>query len=270
MNGAIYRGDFKTGAGAVFIPGAGLPAVGTEYERRHDRLWVAGGASGQVRVYNATTGALLQTYQFTAGEFLNDLVVHRGAVYVTNSNAQQLQVIPLGPGGALPAPNQAFVRPISGDLVYTTGFNANGIASHGRWLFVVQSNKGLLFRVNPATGVATQIDLGGQSVTQRRRRRGPRPAHLRRAQPAQPGRRLPGERLVLGSDAARQPDQPVAGRADDRHVLRQVLLCRQRAVRHATDAGHDVLDRPAPQAAVGFAAGASGAAYSQISWSTGA
>ena len=42
-----------------------------------------------------------QTYHFTAG-FLNDVVVTSHAVYVTDSNIQQLIVIPLGRHGACP------------------------------------------------------------------------------------------------------------------------------------------------------------------------
>ena len=55
--------------------------------------------------------------------------------------------------------------PLTGDLVYEAGFNANGIAARGGWLVLVQSNTGLLFRVNPRTGVTRQIDTGGYLVT---------------------------------------------------------------------------------------------------------
>ena len=43
------------------------------------------------------------------------------------------------------------------------GTSANGIARtpDGKALLVIQSSTGLLFRVNPATGFATQVDLGG-------------------------------------------------------------------------------------------------------------
>ena len=47
------------------------------------------------------------------------------------------------------------------------GFNANGIAEtpDHRALLVVQSATETLFRVNPRTGVATQVDLGGYALT---------------------------------------------------------------------------------------------------------
>jgi hypothetical protein len=103
-DGAIYRGDLRTGAGAVLVPGTpGDVAVGLEYDQRRDRLWVAGGATGTVSVYDASTGARLARYQLAApgGAFLNDLVVTREAVYVTDSNDDVLYRIPLGPAGAL-------------------------------------------------------------------------------------------------------------------------------------------------------------------------
>ena len=54
---------------------------------------------------------------------------------------------------------------LTGDLSYSAGFNANGIAARGGWLVLVQSNEGLLFKVNPRTGETTQIDTGGVLVT---------------------------------------------------------------------------------------------------------
>ena len=86
VNGAIYRGDLDSGLGATFVEGAaGRFAAGTFYEERNDRLWVAGGFTGEVRAYNGSTGALLATYTFAGGGFLNDLVVLKDRVYVTDS-----------------------------------------------------------------------------------------------------------------------------------------------------------------------------------------
>jgi hypothetical protein len=46
-------------------------------------------------------------------------------------------------------------------------FNANGIEAlpNGKWLLVVNSTTGTLYRVEPDTGIATMIDLGGEVVT---------------------------------------------------------------------------------------------------------
>ncbi len=166
-NGAIWKGNVRTGQGRVLVPGvAGNVAVGVEYETRANRLWVAGGPTGTVRVYNATSGALLQTYTFSPVGFLNDLVVTRNAVYVTDSMIQQLDVIPLGRHGALPAPTGTRTLPLTGDITFVAGqFNANGIVATRGSLIVVNSFTGKLFRVSPKTGVTKEIDLGGASVT---------------------------------------------------------------------------------------------------------
>ena len=170
-NGAIWKGNVRTGRGRTLVPGvAGRVAVGVEYEARANRLWVAGGPTGKVRVYNATTGRLLKTYSFTGGAdgiFLNDLVATRNAVFVTDSKTKQLDVIPIRLDGGLVNPSRVRTLPLSGDIAWVAGanqFNANGIVAKDGWLIIVQSNAGKLFRVNPRTGVTRNIDLGGTSV----------------------------------------------------------------------------------------------------------
>ncbi|HEU5203361.1 MAG TPA: hypothetical protein VFU17_03590 [Candidatus Limnocylindrales bacterium] len=164
VDGAIWRGTLPSGEGAPFIPGVeGQMAVGLDYEEAHDRLWVAGGGGSSIRVYDAATGELLETYTFESG-FVNDIVATPDAVYATDSNIQQLLAVPLGSGGALPAPGDAFTIPLTGDISYSDGFNANGVAYARGTLLIVQSNEGLVFTVDP-DGVATQVELTGDSGT---------------------------------------------------------------------------------------------------------
>ncbi len=165
-DGAIYRGDARTGKGAVFIPGSeGNVAVGTEVDQRN-RLWVAGGGTGEARVYNARTGKLRRTYHLApAGTtFINDVVVTRRAAYFTDSAKPRLYVAPVRPNGRLGPARRLF---LSGALEYQPGFNVNGIevTPSGRALLVVQSNTGNLYRVNATTGRTRQVDLGGASLT---------------------------------------------------------------------------------------------------------
>ena len=164
-DGAIWRGDVRTGVGdATWAAPVGVPTVGLAYDARHDLLWAAGGPSGQVRAYDAVTGDLVRTYTVAPAPtgFLNDVTVTRSGVYVTDSNVQQLVVVPFGPDGSLPL--TATTLPITGDFVYGPGFNANGIVNARGYLILVQSSTGRLFRVDPATGRSVQIDTGDTNL----------------------------------------------------------------------------------------------------------
>jgi sugar lactone lactonase YvrE len=164
-NGAIWRGSALTGEGQLLVPGvAGRVAVGLHLDR-WGRLWVAGGPTGTIRVYQARTGELLQTYTFSGTGFLNDLDISRQAVYATDSLNAQLAVVPLGRHGRLPDPSAAHLMPLTGDFEQAPGFNANGIAARGGWLILVQSVTGFLFKVDPRTGETHRIDTGGYLVT---------------------------------------------------------------------------------------------------------
>jgi hypothetical protein len=164
-DGAIARVNLRSGDVDVLAAGAaGRVTVGIDHEGDANRLWAAGGPTGEIRAYDARSGDLLGTWSVTAG-FLNDVVVTSSAVYVTDSFIQQLIVIPLPADGSLPDPDAAVALPLTGDLVYGAGFNVNGIERVGRWLAVVQSSTGGLFRVDPKTGVTAAIDLGGAELT---------------------------------------------------------------------------------------------------------
>ena len=124
-----------------------------------NRVWVAGGPSGEIRAYDGGTGELLGLYT-AGGGFINDLVVTKDAVVATNSFVPVLAVVPLGPGGSLPASGAAEQLPLV-DFPDLGGFGANGIeAGQDGRLIVAHSAAQALFAVDPATGVAEQIDLG--------------------------------------------------------------------------------------------------------------
>jgi len=166
-DGRIYAGDFRTGEGSILVPGkAGLLAVGMYVDQRTNYLFVAGGSGGQGRVYDASTGAELASYQFqTANTFINDVIVTREAAYFTDSFQAFLYKVPLGAGGKLTSKPWAAIA-LTGDFQLVAGFNANGIeaTSNGKWLVIVQSATGKLFRVDPQTGVTKLIYLGGATL----------------------------------------------------------------------------------------------------------
>lgn len=156
--GAVVKGNLRTGQYQTMVDSANGPAVGIAVDA-WDRVWVAGGTSGEIRVYDGTTGDVLGIFRAGAG-FINDLVVTRNAVYATNSAAPALAVVPLGAGGSLPASSVAESLALVG-FPANPGFNANGIEvwPNGR-LVVAHSSAQALFAVDPASGLATRIDLG--------------------------------------------------------------------------------------------------------------
>lgn len=165
-NGAIYRGNLRTGSGSVLVAGvAGRVAVGLDHDR--GRLFVAGGATGKGFVYDARTGALIREYALATGPaatFVNDVVVTRSAAYFTDSMRAVLYRVALSRNGVPAASAQPVA--LTGDFALVPGFNLNGIDAtpNGKMLVVVQSATGKLFRVDGRTGVTREIDLGAGAV----------------------------------------------------------------------------------------------------------
>ncbi|GGT01765.1 hypothetical protein GCM10010156_69630 [Planobispora rosea] len=162
--GDVYRADLRTGEGEIISRGPGTPSLGMKTDRR-GRLFVAGGTGGDARVVDVRTGEVLRSYTLATGTtFVNDVVLTRDAAWFTDSRSPVLYRLPLGRRGALP--DRAVTLPLTGDIVYGTGTNANGIVEtpDRRSLLIVQSNTGTLFRVDPAIGVATRVDLGGETL----------------------------------------------------------------------------------------------------------
>jgi hypothetical protein len=163
VDGDIYRASLRTGRGEVISQGPGTQSLGLKIDDR-GRLFVAGGNGGNARVINAATGAVLRSYPLqTVPSFINDVTLTGGAAWYTDSTNPVLFKLPLGRSGRLPA--EAVRVPLTGEIAYTTGNNANGIAPSpdGRGLIIVQSNTGKLFRTSYA-GRTTEINLGGENV----------------------------------------------------------------------------------------------------------
>jgi len=166
VDGSIYRANLVNGRGKIISEGPGTPSVGLKVDRR-GRLFVAGGPAGDARVVDATSGDVLASWTLTtAASFVNDVVLTPDAAWFTDSFNPVLYKAPLGRAGALPDQSAIETLPLTGDLVFQDGFNVNGISRtpDRTALLVVQTNTGLLFRVDPATGVTTTVDLGGELV----------------------------------------------------------------------------------------------------------
>src|SRR5215211_3694429 len=163
-SGAIYRGNLRTGEGAILVPGASRGGPGDDRAAtglkvdRFGRLFVSGGDSHVIRVYDARSGAEIRTYPIPTSGFINDVIVTKRGAYFTDSNNARLYHIPFGRKGAL---GELVTIALGGDYVNGAGFNANGIeaARGGKSLIVIKSNTGELFDVDAATGVARRIAL---------------------------------------------------------------------------------------------------------------
>lgn len=168
--GAVYRGDLRTGEGALLVEEqAGRMTIGMKVDRLH-RLFVAGGGTGQAYVYDATTGQELAVYQLAPGgpTFVNDVVLTRDSAWFTDSFRPVLYRVPIDPGGELADPADVEELALTGDYVHVAGeFNLNGIvaAGGGETLLAVQSVTGKLFAVDPETGTTDEVELSGGDVS---------------------------------------------------------------------------------------------------------
>jgi hypothetical protein len=157
--GAVFRGSYLTGEGAVVVPPhPGRNHTGLKVDRRFHRLFVAGGASKGIYVYDSRDGSDVASFPIADAGFVNDVVLTRRAAFFTDSQVQRLYRVPIAKDGKL---GELELVPITGDFQYTPGFNANGIEAlpGGHTLIVVQSNLGKLYAVDAATGVSREIAL---------------------------------------------------------------------------------------------------------------
>ena len=174
LHGGVYGGDLRTGKGEIVVaPQEGRIAVGLDVDKRSNAIFVAGGGPllgsipGSGYVYDAKTGAELAEYSFN-GIFVNDVIVTRKAAYFTDSGRPVLYKVPLGPRGRLPDPPAFEEIPLGPGFDFDPAAfpNANGIEAtpNGKWLIVANTHFGSVYRVNPKTGEAVKIDLGGDDL----------------------------------------------------------------------------------------------------------
>ena len=169
-DGSILRGHVSEPAASPFIPGTTGPfsSIGLEITPA-GRLYVAGGSTGTARIYDAASGALLSTFASGPTGFMNDVAVARsGDAFITDSFRPILWRIPAANSGASGV-LEPWLTYAGTPIQYTPApddFEVNGIVASpdGRYLVVVQSNTGKLFRIEIATRRVVEIDLDGASV----------------------------------------------------------------------------------------------------------
>jgi Cu-Zn family superoxide dismutase len=168
-DGTIFRGSLSEPAASVFLAPGGdgrTTATGLKVDGR-GRLFVSGGGTGQMFVYDAASGALLgKVANGRTPTFVNDVAVtSAGDAYFTDSNNPILYKVAADANGQYTL--EDWLDFTGTALVYQQGFNLNGIAATAddKYLIVVQSNTGKLFRIEIATKAVSEISLGGATVT---------------------------------------------------------------------------------------------------------
>ena len=208
-SGDIYRGSLRSDTVEPFIEGEGN-SVGIKVKR--GKLYVAGGATGAIKVYDLASKALVAKFETGAGGFLNDLVVtRRGDVYVTDSLRQTAVARDRRAGrGGLRHAAGARRR---GDPL-RRGLQPQRHRRQGQ----PQARRGRLHR---RRAVPDQARRGGRFDRGHRRDRGRHGARRRRpaARPRQ-ARRGPGRRVPARVPEAqpRRPQRPARADADERRT----------------------------------------------------
>jgi sugar lactone lactonase YvrE len=161
--GRVLEIDTKTGTSREAVPVRDdHAAIGLKYDKHEDRLFVSGGPTGKAFVYDASSGTELAAFQLTAtGQptFINDVVLTRDSAYFTDSRQPVIYAVKRDLSAVTPIALTGFPM--------TEGNNLNGIeaARKGRILLAVQSSEGVLWRIDPATGSHSAVDLRGAELT---------------------------------------------------------------------------------------------------------
>jgi hypothetical protein len=169
--GLLVTGDLSRGTSRVLLPGAtGRQVRGLDRDARTGLVWAAGnvGTVAHVWAVDGRTGKVASDTLVPGGIFLNDLVITRGAVWVTDSKVDRLTVIAIDRGGQPTGAAPAYL-PLTGAWPAGDGVanNANGIRQLSDGSAILNNSRvGGLWRVDPRTGVTTQVPVrGGPSIT---------------------------------------------------------------------------------------------------------
>lgn len=165
-DGRIVTGDLRRGTSKVLLPGAtGRQLRGLWFDRRSGLVWAAGNVMAEAHVWavRAWSGTVAHDIVVPDAVFLNDLVVTRRAVWVTDSRMDRLTRIDLDRDGHPSGGDPEFVE-LGGEwpAFDGTNINANGIRQLPDGSLVLNnSSAGGLWQVHPRTGEATEIPVSG-------------------------------------------------------------------------------------------------------------
>ena len=163
ISGDVVRVNVKTGATELFAGGAKQArnfCTGMKLDSR-DRLWVCGGDEGKIHVLNKHGESIrnwdLRT-QFGAG-FINDCALDKQYIYFTDTRVQKIYRSDVS--GHQPGDIEEWLIFTNQQIPYTAGTNANGIilTPDGKYIIIVVSGSGKLYRIDRATKAIMEIVL---------------------------------------------------------------------------------------------------------------
>jgi Cu-Zn family superoxide dismutase len=184
--GSIYRTTLDQAEFEVLSPAGAngcTSVLGLRIDPENRRLFASAGVTGMAYVFDADTGKPLGRYtnaiapkergtmgpNSTSPTLINDVVVIEGDAYFTDSYHPVLYKLPKSTIDATPSDGEARLEPwleFEGTVLkYTrgdglaSGLNLNGIVAtpDGRYLIVVATNTGKLFRIDVKTREVVEI-----------------------------------------------------------------------------------------------------------------
>lgn len=174
IDGSVDRGTLGSPTAGEFLPAGSdgrSAAAGVKVDRL-GRVWICDALHGRVLVYDAQ-GALLHAFVLhgPGTPTVNDIAFTHAVAYVTDSSRPFLYRIDLA---AAAVRGTTAVEPwldVQPPVIYHTGkgpfgVNLNGIVAspNGKTLLAVQTNTGLLFRIDVATRRINTVVVKGSSL----------------------------------------------------------------------------------------------------------
>ena len=174
IDGTVYRGTLDAPEASVFLPAGsdGRTNVAGVKVDAHGRVWIADAFNGRVLVYDQA-GRLLHSFVLAGpgSATVNDIAFAHDLAYITDSARPFLYRIDTDDADA---PGTTTVEPwldVSASITYTTGegpfgVNLNGIVASpdGKTLLAVQTNTGILFRIDVASGEISHVAVKGAEL----------------------------------------------------------------------------------------------------------
>ena len=162
-DGTVYRGELGSGRLSVWVgPRGGDNGRGIAVDDS-GRVYVAGGPSAEVRVFDPDGSLLAELPSGAAGSFLNDVWIGPdGAAYVTDSSLPIIwRVAEYGTGWQI----EAWLD-VSAVITYTPSladFDLGGIVAtpDRRYLLVSQGTTGQLWRISLVDKQIRQVEVDG-------------------------------------------------------------------------------------------------------------